>query len=123
MSYCRWSSDDFGCDVYAYESAEGFTVHVAEARYVGDIPKVSPMPFNQGDELWTEWFVAYEKQTKVVAGLSTKNIGLEYDRQTFVFQTLQEFLDGMLDIQSKGYNVPEWTLESIRQEISDGKEL
>ena len=35
MSYCRWSSDDFQCDVYVYESvAGGFVTHVAANRVV-----------------------------------------------------------------------------------------
>ncbi len=28
MSYCRWSSDNMKSDVYAYESYEGYTVHM-----------------------------------------------------------------------------------------------
>ena len=40
MSYCRFSSEDFSCDVYVYDDAMGgTTVHVAGNRYVGDVPK------------------------------------------------------------------------------------
>ncbi len=37
MSYCRWSSDDWQCDVYVYEDASGgWTCHVANRRHVFD---------------------------------------------------------------------------------------
>ncbi len=39
MSYCRWSSDGFNCDVYVYESATCFVCHVAGNRIKGKAPK------------------------------------------------------------------------------------
>ena len=42
MSYCRFSSDDYGCDAYVYEDVSGgFTIHLAGRRYLGDVPKTS----------------------------------------------------------------------------------
>lgn len=41
MSYCRFSSDNWGSDVYAYESGDGVAVHVAASKYVGDVPRVT----------------------------------------------------------------------------------
>lgn len=32
MSYCRWSTDDFTCDLYCYESSEGYVTHVASYK-------------------------------------------------------------------------------------------
>lgn len=35
MSYCRWSTDDFQCDLYIYEDVSGgWTTHVAGGRVV-----------------------------------------------------------------------------------------
>ena len=121
MSYCRWSSDDFGCDVYAYESAEGFTVHVAVSRYTGDIPKLPPMPFNQGDEKWAKWFKAYHEQQAAVAVSPQADIGGEYDGKTFVYADLQAFYDGLLDIRTKGYHVPDYVFDCIQEEIKEQK--
>ena len=45
MSYRRWSSDDFQCDVYVYESvAGGFVTHVAANRVVfkDELPALVP---------------------------------------------------------------------------------
>lgn len=37
MSYCRWSSDDWQCDVYVYADANGgWTCHVADRRRIFD---------------------------------------------------------------------------------------
>lgn len=33
MSYCRWSASDPRCDLYCYESEEGWTTHVAAAGH------------------------------------------------------------------------------------------
>jgi len=42
MSYCRFSSNNWDCDVYVYESGYvGFVTHVASRRIQGMVPKVS----------------------------------------------------------------------------------
>lgn len=39
MSYCRWSSDHFECDVYVYEDVSGgWTTHVAGRRQRNPLP-------------------------------------------------------------------------------------
>jgi hypothetical protein len=39
MSYCRWSSDHFDCDVYVYEDVSGgWTTHVAGRRRRNPLP-------------------------------------------------------------------------------------
>ena len=40
MSYCRWSSMDFKCDLYVYEASDGIVIHVASNRVVGDVPVI-----------------------------------------------------------------------------------
>lgn len=34
MSYCRFSTDSFRCDVYVYKATEGIVTHVAHSRVV-----------------------------------------------------------------------------------------
>lgn len=42
MSYCRWSCDDFECDLYCYSDVSGgWTIHVAANRHVGKAPSVA----------------------------------------------------------------------------------
>lgn len=40
MSYCRWSSMDFKCDLYIYEAEDGIAIHVASNRVIGDVPAI-----------------------------------------------------------------------------------
>ena len=42
MSYCRWSTDSFDCDIYAYQHTDGgYRVHVSRNRLVKPLPKWS----------------------------------------------------------------------------------
>ena len=48
MSYCRWSSLDYTCDIYAYESAYGYEVHIAHSRRMGPQPYMPMGEFVDG---------------------------------------------------------------------------
>lgn len=114
MSYCRWSSDNWQSDVYAYESERGFEVHVASGRYVGDIPPLLP---------WTEsghdaWFERYQEQMAVVGELATEPIGGELDGQSFLYATLEECREGLLGIRGAGYHVPDYVFDMLQEEIA-----
>lgn len=39
MSVCRWSSDDFRCDLYVYSAEEGYACHVATMRHDWEPPE------------------------------------------------------------------------------------
>jgi hypothetical protein len=107
MSYCRWSNDDWTCDIYAYEAEDGFTVHVAANRYTSEIPHLPSFYEVSNDE----WFEAYQAQMKAVETSEKKKIGGKYDGKIFIYDTLEEFLNGIADIRSHGYNVPEYVFE------------
>ena len=80
MSYCRFSSDNYACDVYVYESCYGgFDVHVASSRYVGDIPKLP----EYSPETAKEYFHAMNEQTQIVCNLEMEHIGGKYDGEKF----------------------------------------
>ena len=50
MSYCRFSSDDWQCDVYVYaDVAGGWTTHVAAVRFVFDKELPPPVENPDGD--------------------------------------------------------------------------
>lgn len=114
MSYCRWSSDNWLSDVYAYESARGFEVHLATNRYVGEIPPLLPWSEENPDA----WFRRYQEQMAVVTRLPKEPIGGPFDGQTFVYATLDEFYDGLLDIMKEGYHVPDFVFDMLEDEIA-----
>jgi len=125
MSYCRWSSDNWMCDVYVYEAEIGFTIHVAGSKYVDEIPKVPPMPHEGTDEQWDEWFKLYNAQMEAVkkSAKNMKKIGGIYDGQTFICDDQKATIEKLRDIKEHGYNVPEFVFESLQEEIDETSKL
>lgn len=68
MSYCRWSSNNFECDIYAYESKFGYEIHIKNGK-------------------------------------------------SFHCETLNKFHRTMNDLRKKGFNIPEATMDMIKQEV------
>lgn len=47
MSYCRWSTDDYLCDLYIWDDVAGHTaVAVASRRVVYEAPLPDPIPWD-----------------------------------------------------------------------------
>lgn len=57
MSYCRFSSDNWKSNVYAYESVEGFEVYVASHRIVDELPPL----LKYSEETKDAFFDRYEE--------------------------------------------------------------
>jgi len=115
MSYCRWSTDDFQCDLYCYEDcAGGFTIHVAMIRYGYKEPL--PPAIALTDDNIEEWFIRH----KVVQGMIEKAdhipIDLPHDGESFSDPDLQSFLERIVYLKSLGYRVPERVIEMIKEE-------
>ena len=116
MSFCRWSSDDFRCDVYAYKSDAGFIVHVAKSMVLGDIPRV-PFILDVENDVFLK---AYKAQHEFLETAERKNIGLPHDGETFQYDSLPEMLGGLRDLKNKGYRIPDWVFKEILREITEG---
>jgi hypothetical protein len=60
MSYCRWSSEHFECDVYVYANVSGaWTTHVAGRRLKHRVPDELKAAFpNRGDSDYGAKFMA-----------------------------------------------------------------
>lgn len=120
MSYCRFSSNNWDCDVYCYEDVDGgYTTHVAGNKVVGEIPKV-PIFGTISNE---EWMKAYEKQSEFIMNCQRKPIGLLHDGESFNDPGLQSFLDRLLYLQKLGYTVPDYVVKTIQYELSCEKPL
>lgn len=113
MSFCRWSSMDFGCDLYCYESVEGIVTHVANQRIVGEVPKVdSSLLLNFTEENAEKYFEQQKVQSAFLETAERKPIGLKYDGQTF-YDDKETFLDRLNMLREEGYMFPEITQEDI----------
>lgn len=113
MSFCRWSSDDWACDIYAYESKEGFIIHVAKNRVIGDVPKLGASPENPNDkEACAEWLRAYEAQMEFMRTAKYEDIGLPLDGETYVLDGPDAYRAKMLELRAAGYRFPDYALET-----------
>lgn len=114
MSYCRWSSDDFKCDVYAYHSVGDFyQIYVASNRYKGNVPEVPPI--NEVNR--EEWKEATKKRSEYLRGCETEKIGLPLDGKGFSCNTIEGFYEKMKEIKEAGYHIPEYVFERIEKEL------
>lgn len=111
MSYCRWSSDNGKCDVYAYQGDDGkYHIHVASSRVVGDVPKQD----------WSTPETLYDSckaQAKFMETCVREPIGLKWDGMSFTEVTLTDLCNSLVTLKSAGYNVPQWAIDDVLDEL------
>jgi hypothetical protein len=114
MSYCRFSSDNWKSDVYAWaDCGGGYRTEVAANRIVGDVP-----PIPRFDSVSKEEFIAAMKaQSEFLDDCKRENIGLSRDGQGFHDDTPQELLERFLSLREEGYHVPDSAIECVREEV------
>lgn len=127
MAYCRWSDNDFDCDLYVYESVYGgFQVMIAGMRTVFDrslLPDLPPSPdkSDQEDKDWKDWVQKLWKWHKIRKDLfdnaTHEPIGGPYDGQSRAFETAQEvieFLENELAPTGK-YRWPDYLIPDLEK--------
>lgn len=114
MSICRFSGDNWKSDVYIYESAEGYCIHVASYRYV-DVPEVPPAPVNGSDGEWKEWFRLYHNQQDYLGTAEKVKIGGEFDGKSFCYDDIIDALSCVYAIQRAGYHIPEYAIDELEE--------
>lgn len=118
MSYCRWSSDDFQCDLYCYEHCDGgYMTHVAGNRLVLTTPLPKPQPFTP--ENMKAWYRRHKRVERMLKKCKRVPIGGPHDGKSFWDETPQALLDRMLYLKQCGYRVPDYAINTIREEIAD----
>ena len=114
MSYCRWSSDDFQCDVYVYESADGWVTHVASNRAVFAAP-VPPM----ADCMDVEAVISrHLVVSEMLDDATRKPIGLPHDGESFTDMTAGECADRLESLRELGYVVPQYAIDELREDAA-----
>ena len=117
MSYCRWSSDDYQCDLYVYESSDGFVIHVASNRPVYDEPLPPPAPAPNVD--FDAWYARQQKVSEMVERARREPIGLPHDDETFVLDEPGEAADRMVALRAVGYRFPARVIDELREEQAE----
>ena len=117
MSYCRWSSDNWKCDVYCYEDVSGgWTTHVAGMKRIG-VPEAN-FPEENTEEGKAKWAAEMKAQMEYLDKAELVPIGLPYDGESFNDGSLQDFRVRLTMLKDAGYNVPTWVFETIDDEIN-----
>lgn len=117
MSYCRFSSDDFQCDVYVYEDcAGGWTTHVASSRIIFN----DPLPPRVSIDNPVAFLIRYTEVSDLVERATRIPIGLPYDGETFSDETPGECAETLEMLKDAGYNVPQYAIIALKEEDEEG---
>jgi hypothetical protein len=118
MSYCRWSSDDFQCDVYVYAHVNGgWTTHVANSRHkIENLPPEVPLPVGFSDDEWSKYVERERKVMELVKTAELVPLNLPHDGETFSDPTPGACADRLEMLRTAGYNVPQYAIDSLRND-------
>ncbi|NII53536.1 hypothetical protein [Luteibacter sp. SG786] len=115
MSYCRWSTDDFQCDLYVYESVGGFwSTNVAGNRIVYKEPLPAPVPYTA--ERFREWLERDERVFQMIDEADRIDIDLPHAGESFEDPTPGACADRLEYLKGLGYRFPDDVIEALREE-------
>lgn len=118
MSYCRFSCDDFQCDLYVYESVYGgFVTHVAGNRVVFQEPLPAPVPFTE-DHL-DAWLERHQKVMAMMETVTRERITLPFAGETFGDDTLEGLIARLAELKALGYRYPSHVDEVLAAELAE----
>jgi hypothetical protein len=121
MSYCRFSDDDFQCDLYCYEHVDGgFITHVAYNR-----PKYKeplPAPIDPAKDTIKKWLERHKKVLTMVSEAERISITLPHAGESFCDNTLEDFLARLIKLRELGYRFPDYVIERVKEELEEQHE-
>lgn len=143
MSYCRFSSMNWMCDVYVYEHCDGgWTTHVAgRRRAIPPIPSLPLHRFPRWGGRWdqerretlypTRWhrlaahigFRIYGLWDRLLHQptldlIPLRDIGLPHDGAAFNDETPGKCADRLEALRAIGYKVPQYAIDALREEAT-----
>jgi hypothetical protein len=118
MSYCRWSSDHWRCDVYCYANVSGaWTTHVAARRIVGEVPHESAWADFLAEKITPADFARmYGEQMRFLKTATMVLIGLPFDGESFDDEGPMGMHARLTELKAIGYNVPEHVFAELLAE-------
>jgi hypothetical protein len=124
MSYCRWSSDDWQCDVYVYAHVDGgWATHVAGRRWIFtvELPPPTPLPRGFSHDQFTAWYQRHREVMRL-HGEVDKGHWLELPEPEggidYMHRTAGECADNLERLRAAGFNVPQYAIDELREEES-----
>ncbi len=125
MSYCRFSTDQFQCDLYVYYSVGDFyAIHVANRRVVYHRPLPPDVPWPRPGATKAEtrkWARRYMKGQRDMAkiGRHHKPIGGPFDGETFNEPTIDAAIARLESLRAAGYRFPDDVIAELREEQAE----
>lgn len=113
MALCRFS--DFQCDLYIYESERGIECYVATQRYENE-PEPPAFPPGVDTAQWDLFWRDYQAYKAEIEAARLAPIGLPADGTGETFGDWGQVLAHVLHLRSLGYQVPDWVINSIKEE-------
>ena len=115
MSYCRWSSNDFQCDLYVYHGCNGvFYINIAGYRTVYKSPLPERIAYSPENEK------QFLERTKTMERLWEEadrvEIGLPFDGETFHEPDAESCANRVKQLISIGYRVPQGVVEALLED-------
>ena len=123
MAVCRFSDDDFQCDLYVYESTNGgWVTHVAALRYVITLPL--PKPVSGHCWSWSNAdFRMDECRERKVDKIHTLSrlvpIGLPADGEMFEDETVEACAERIKVLAAMGYWVPSDVIDWVNEVLGE----
>lgn len=123
MAYCRWSSMNWACDIYAYQDASGgWTIHVAGRHRIGVENLPPELKLNEKNAKSGAWVKRHKEILDQLEKLEFEDFDLPHAGETFNEPTLEAFKARMLELRAIGYKFPDYVLDDIDQEIKERDE-
>lgn len=123
MSYCRWSSMNWTCDLYCYaDITGGWTTHVAPRRRIEPVPEDRQEDFIAGKISLDECTELHRQQMTALERIPFEPLRLPHAGETFRDSTLVEFRRRLLELRRLGYRFPEEVIDQIDAELAEETE-
>ena len=116
MSFCRFSSDDFRCDFYAYESEYGYELYVAASRITWDPPPNPLRHLELDPEEWQEMYRAYHEALQAAPRSRVLHAAAGGHS---VLPSLTALRDRIAELASQGLHAPPWLIPDLDALIAE----
>jgi len=124
MSYCRWSSMNWTCDLYCYaDISGGWTTHIAPRRRVESVPEDRQEDFIARKISLDEYTDLHRQQMIALERIPFAPLRLPHAGETFHDSTLAEFKHRVLELRQLGYRFPDEMIEQIDAELAAEAEV
>jgi hypothetical protein len=113
VSYCRWSSDDFQCDLYVYGASDGITIYVAGQRHAIPADKLPPPVDDNDEDAWVKRHMAVMELVRVAP---LEPIGLPFDGEAYYGLTELDAAAKIRELIAVGYRCDPSVADELESE-------